>query len=463
MATEPAFPGTYWSSKSALTGSESGLYQILSSYYRPLLLLAVAVLMALKGPGLLLHPRIWAEEVYYLNDALTHGFWHNLIYSKPSVGYYLLTANIPIIGAAIVSKTIGLEYAPFVTTYFSFLVQLLPFAILIYGKSHLFRTRLLVAAGCFLILLAPTTSGEIWLTSIHTKSWTGLAAFVILFEDMSAWSKKRTILFRFIILFCGLSGPYAAILFPIFTLSYFVYRERERLVQASILAACCLIHLCFYVIEAHSGMTAIRNHAFSIDSAVVNVFFCQIVWAFLGEHSFAFCKEVLHLGGALQRSFAVPRSGRVLMAAGFCTAMMLTLFVIFWNRKLRSQQSLLLVSFLLFAAFTAKTALNGIPHNRYTLLPSLAVLLFILCAENSSSIAVRTLATLLLACSLYSGVRDYRKFWLEFSAGEPVWSDEVQKWKQDKSYNPVVWPIWWKGLDSYSAAHTLNWHPDVRK
>jgi hypothetical protein len=75
-------------------------------------------------------------------------------------------------------------------------------------------------------------------TSAHLvhHHWTGLAAFIILFEDMSGWSNRHKWLFRWLVLFCGLSGPYAAVLAPIFALSYFVYREPERLVRAGILA-----------------------------------------------------------------------------------------------------------------------------------------------------------------------------------------------------------------------------------
>ncbi len=206
------------------------------AHYRPILLSLVIVLIALKGPMLLVHPRIWAEESFYLAYALKHSLLKGLLWSRPSLGYYLLTANVPAVIAAMVSKTIGLEYAPFVTTYFSFAVQILPFAILIYGKSHLFRTRFLVATGCLLMLVPATNYGEIWFTILHTKNWTGLAALVILFEDMSGWSNRKSWFFRWVVLFCGLSGPYAPVLAPIFALSYFLYRERERLVHAGILA-----------------------------------------------------------------------------------------------------------------------------------------------------------------------------------------------------------------------------------
>src|SRR5438552_17196544 len=108
---------------------------------RLILFSVVFVLMVLKGPDLLIHPRVWAEEVVYLNYALTHSIWSSLFYSKPSQGYYLLTANVPSVLSAMVSKTLGLVYAPLVTTYFSFVIQLVPFLVLLYGNSHLFRPR----------------------------------------------------------------------------------------------------------------------------------------------------------------------------------------------------------------------------------------------------------------------------------------------------------------------------------
>jgi hypothetical protein len=70
----------------------------------------------------------------------------------------MLTANVPAVIAAIVSKNFSLEYAPFVTTYFSLGVQVLPFVILVYGKSHLLRDRLLVSIGCLLMLFRPQIS-----------------------------------------------------------------------------------------------------------------------------------------------------------------------------------------------------------------------------------------------------------------------------------------------------------------
>jgi hypothetical protein len=230
-------------------------------HYRPIVLSFVLVLIVLKGPMLLVHTRLWAEESFYLTYALKHNVLNGLLWSRESIGYYMLTANAPAVIAALVGKKISLEYAPLVTTYFSLAIQVMPFAILVYGKSHLFRNRFLMTMGCVLMLVPATNFGEIWFNTINAKNWTGLAAFIILFEDMSDWSKRKTWFFRWVVLFCGLSGPYAAVLAPIFALSYFVYRERERLIQAGILAACCLIDLALLIFEVHARGRSTQNRS----------------------------------------------------------------------------------------------------------------------------------------------------------------------------------------------------------
>jgi hypothetical protein len=425
------------------------------AHYRPILFFLVVVLIALKAPMMLVRPRLWAEESFYLSYALKHSVIQSLLWSRESVGYYLLTANLPAVIAAFATKTFSLEYAPFVTTYFSFAVQLIPFAILIYGKSHLFCNRFVVTAGCLLMLLPATNFGEIWFTTIHTKNWTGLAALIILFEDMSEWSNRKTWFFRWVVLFCGLSGPYAAVLAPIFALSYFVYGERERLVQAAILAGCCLIDVGLFIFEVHAGGAGLRTKVFTWDSAVVNVFYFQVVWAFLGGRSMWFCKY-LGLRHAIQKSYAVPRGGQVITAA-WCCVLAVAMFVnTFWvKKKMLSEQTLLVASFLLFASFTARTALLGIPSNRYASLPGLSILLLVVRAwDRHPRVVVRAFAVFLIACAISSGIRDYRKDFVQGSASGPVWHEEVQKWRANASYAPAVWPIGWPPLD---------WKPEIRK
>src|SRR5205085_6484915 len=161
----------------------------------------------------------------------------------------------------------------------------------------------------------------------------------------------------------------------------------------------------------HAGGAGLRTKVFTWDSATVNVFYFQGVWAFLGEKSMSLCKHV-GLRHAIQKSYAVPRGGPVITAAWFCMLVMAAFVITFWTKKKTlSEQTLLIASFLLFASFTARTALLGVPSNRYASLPGLALLLLVLSAwDQHSRVVVRALALLLITCSLWNGVSDYRKF-----------------------------------------------------
>ena len=412
-----------------------------ANYPNLLLLLGVIILIILKAPWLLTHPRVWAEEGIYLTFALHHSAWQTLLHLHPDSGYYLLTANLPAIGSAFVAKKIGLEYVPFVTEYFSLCLQILPFGILIFGKSHLFRNRAMIAAGCLIILLAPTTSGELWFNTINSMSWIGLAALIVLFEDTSGWSKRRKNFFRSLLALFGFCGPYAAIMFPLFAFSYFVYRERERVVQTAILAGCSLLQFGIFVLVRHSGGAASRLETLTLDSAIVNVFYFHVAGALGGERGAIAIFQKLGLADALQKSIAVPRGGPVVLAAYFSGLVTALVLYGLWDRKLRSQSALLIGTFLFFATFIASAAAFGVPLNRYAFFPGLAFLLVVLnAAWNHRYLAARALCSVLLLCALWSGIRDYRRFWITYGAGAPVWSDEVQKWRLDNRYQLRVWP-----------------------
>src|SRR5262249_40493911 len=144
-------------------------------------------------------------------------------------------------------------------------------------------------------------------------------------------------------------------------------------------------------------------------------------------------RHSLGLANAIRDAEAVPRTNRVILPAIGTAAVMALMLKMFWS-KLRSTQTLLVVSFVLFAAFTSLTALWGLPHNRYAFLPGLAFLLLPLSIWNNATATKRAVAMAILACALYNGIRDYPKFWIENSEGEPSWPNEVRKWREDPAY-----------------------------
>lgn len=410
-------------------------------YWRLAFISAVLVLIIVRAPFLLIHPRIWAEEGVYLNFALHHSVLQGLVHLYLPSGYYVFSANFPATVAALVSKWWGLEYASFVTTYFSLCLQMLPFAVLIYGKSHLFWNLPSKFIACLLILLAPTTSGEIWLNTINSISWTGLAAVIIVFEDTSTYSRKTRALLRLLLVFCGTCGPYAAITFPLFLFSYLVYREREKLIQATILFLCCILQAGILGYVKHLGGANLRLASFTVDSAIVNIFFFHVVGAVAGDHGATAVFNHCGLTDSLQKSLAIPRGGPVLLAAYFCALVLILLLLGLWDKKLWSQKTLLIGTFLSFTVLTAVASAWGIPHHRYAFLPGISLLFLIWAnARQNRSRLIQLVCWILLACAIWSGARDYRQFWLGFRASCPPWSEEVQRWRANHAYRLQVWP-----------------------
>lgn len=419
------------------------------------LLLLVLFLIALRAPFLLTQPRVWAEEGVYLNFALHHSVLQTLLHLHLDSGYYVFSADFPAVVEAWVSKKFGLEFAPFVTTYFSLCLQVLPLALLIYGRSRLFRDWQDKFAGCLLILLAPTTSGEIWLNTINSISWAGLTALVILFEDTSGNPGRSRSWLRVVLLFCGISGPYAAITFPLFFFAYWVYREREKLSQAFTLLGCYLLQLSVFIHVRHAGGAASRLSSFSIDSAIVNIFYFHVTNAIGGERGANAIFDHFGLTDSLQKSIAVPRGGPVLLGASFCALVLLLVLIYLWDKRLQSPKTLLIGTFLLFTSVTAFASARGIPHNRYAFLPGLSFLLLVWCnARENRYNLVRAICYVMLACALWSGARDYQKFWLEYRSFCSPWAEEVRRWRIDHTYQLHVWP---EGFRAF-----VEWNPTAR-
>ncbi len=82
------------------------------------------LLMWLRAPSLLVHPRFWAEEgTYWFQYASTHSLMQDLFFLFPPSGYLNLMANIGGVLSSATARFLKIEYAPLATTIAAFLVQ----------------------------------------------------------------------------------------------------------------------------------------------------------------------------------------------------------------------------------------------------------------------------------------------------------------------------------------------------
>jgi hypothetical protein len=406
-------------------------------------LLLFMLLIFMRAPALLTRPRFWAEEgTVWFQHAITHTPVASLLFVFPESGYYIFSTNLAALLASITKNVAGLEYAPAATTYFSALIQLVPFLIILGFKSHLFNSWWKSALGCLILLCAPTATGEVWLNSINSPSYVGAAALVLLFFDASGATRITIWALRITLLLIGLSGLYGVLLFPLYALSYVVYKERERIVQAVLLAACFLIQVSVVLlVHAGAGLEPTRFSYVTPDTALVNILFFEIINPITGEVTARHVFHYLGLSNALTISTSVPRTGTVMLAACFSLVAIASIFAALRGRRIASESGLLMGAFVIYAAVTSIASLGGIPNGRYAFLPGAIFLLLIMdnLARPRRQI-VTAVCGFVLAVALFRGITMYRA--QPVFVG-PEWSNEVKTWRANPEYGLQVWPGWW--------------------
>jgi hypothetical protein len=152
----------------------------LSHQERFIILAFIVFLIIYRSPELFIHPRLWAEEgtiffKYIYENSFIDGL---LMIPRYTAGYYSLSINTPI---TIFTHLLPIEYIPTATTYFSFLILLIPFVIILWGNSYLWDTLYKKILACLILLVTPSAlTPEIWLNTINLQVYYGMSSLIIL-------------------------------------------------------------------------------------------------------------------------------------------------------------------------------------------------------------------------------------------------------------------------------------------
>ncbi|MHB8259114.1 MAG: hypothetical protein ACYDCN_03440 [Bacteroidia bacterium] len=237
--------------------------------FRIALLLGSIVLIILREPALLLHPRLLVEEgsIFY-QYAFHHSCWD--IFTTVHVGYLTLFNSIV---SVIQAKVFSVEQAAIVSTYMSFLIQLIPIYIIIFTTHTFWNTafKKIVCAFTVIIVMGP----EIWLNTTNSHFIFGLVTFLILLISTSTISSLQKYLFRILLLVGGLTGPASILFTPTFLLKAYREKSKEKYIQASILSVCAILQI---VVIAYSILYNNHYHRLSIDS------FRHTLFSFFGDN-----------------------------------------------------------------------------------------------------------------------------------------------------------------------------------
>lgn len=409
---------------------------------RTIVLLISILIIFLRRTSFFLEPRFWAEEgSAYFSFAFSHHWYESLI--NVQFGYFALWPNI---ASTIAANLVSLIYAPLVTTLFALVVQIIPIVLILWGHSELWLHPLKKLACIFIIIFTPL-SNEIWLNTINSQFYFSVITFLLLLNDIETFNFKKWA-FRFLLVCAGLTGCISCFLLPLFFLKARWEHNRERRIQAYILAAC-------PIIQIFALWVSIRNNTIPNRFFILNLpLFGSMLWTQIISLLFfgiSKANEFARFIGLNQTNFfRFELIGLLLLSIE-------SLFFFYVSSKLVLRQRVILMgSFFLLIILSIvagkgnesdKLLLIFIGNSpRYFYAPNV-ILMFLIIAnikwQGNIFDRIRScLLTIFLGIALILGSVQYFKF-ISITDSGPKWTEEILKWKKDQTYNIEIWPACW--------------------
>lgn len=406
--------------------------------WRGLALSALALALYGRIPALLHEPRLWAEEGNrYFAYAYAFPWWGAL--THPQLGYYALVPN----AATLAARLAPLRNAPLITTFVAGVVQLLPFAVVLWGSGPLWSRPRTKVAACLLLLLAPLTA-ELWLTTITSQFHLLLTACLVLIDDDATATRLGRWAFGGVVLLAGLSGPLPCLLAPLFFWKAWRTRSRATWVYGALLAACGGVQ--FAALSASARQRASLSLLDRLDAPwLLAVMATKTLLPILGADATQPLADRLWARAQHAQQHVAFWS---LLALG--TAALAWLLICAAHPQLRLP---LAASYVLLAA--AALLLGTLPNReslfvaeigyRYFYVPNVLALLLVFSAalrQRARRWPVAAACGLLLALVTLRSLWSYRNAVAQPS-GQPEWALEVARWQASPEEPLHIWPAGW--------------------
>lgn len=413
------------------------------------LIMTVVVMLVTwaRVPELLTTPRFWAEEgTSYFAYAFNHSWLDNLL--SPQYGYNTLYNSL----ATSLATIAPLNYAPLVTTWLAFIVQVSVSSAVIWWRIPLLNS---VWQKCAVALLIQTLAyGRIWLTTIGVQYWLCVLSFLILLYEYREPEKKVHILHYGLLALNGLTGILSCLLIPAFVYKYIKSRTPHVLRQTMILCSCLAIQLGVF-------LHAYLNKSGDLSNRFVNSSFGYVLSKII---KFEFSVPFFGLGlydsekfstvETTFRSLLFPVVGAAIntedfgwLEMGLGVAVFCVLFTLIAKRFHVLETRLLLISLTTVTVISTYFSINRSGGPRYTFAPSVMILIFFVsaCTDRTLARLFRYLAAVLVCFSLVVSTLQYRTVMgFAYNPQWPLWQFEVYKWYCDPSYKLNIWPPGWQ-------------------
>ncbi len=401
--------------------------------WRGAALVLFVALVVLRIPGLVLHPRFWAEEgrVYFSNAC---AFPWQVVLFRSEVGYLNLAANV---AALLAHSLVRLENAPSVTTGFALLLQSLPAIVLVRARDAWLRSPPVLLVAVALVALAPLCD-EIWLSTSISQFHIMLAAALCLALNVPAgrWRHGRALVLGL----APLCGPGSVALVPLFFARAAIDRSRDRLAQAACLGIGAGLQILVFYIPA-----AARQHGLPAADFAAIFAVKQLAVPFLGG---ALAKQV---AGSLAGQLA---GGAWPWAAFWAAGLVGAAMAVALRRRPVPAATWMVLAGGALAVLSYGGALGGtrglvseLAGQRYAFAPNALFALAVLCLAASGragdSRVFSRVAGFVAVWGLAVGVMQLALPHNPLFTTGPDWQSEVAAWRADNTHPLAIWPRGW--------------------
>ena len=402
--------------------------QLLSLRYAKIaLLFAAAVLIAIRIPTIWSHGRFWAEEgtIFFVHARYLP--WCKALFFS-YYGYMNFAANL---AAVLANNLVPLEQAPYISTIFAFIIQILPIALLCLSEQKWLQDRKILLAALLIVIILPFST-EVWLSSIGSQCHLNLCVGIILALAPGA---GLIAFYQYVLLiFAPLSGPGAAFLLPLFILRAIIDRSQKRAVQATVLGLGTVLQLLFFY---HHGVRSLGINPVLL----LNVFYVKhLLEPLFGQ------LQSYPLGIHLHDSFA---AGHISWRITIETFVAFSIFALTVWRSRKAEPIYFFLGGIIMASLSYCGALgdridllNAGACDRYAYAPQVLLELSLLSLSCMSSGWTRIISRALIIWIIVIGLHEY--FYIpEGSRNGPNWQSEIRQWRKDPNHVLAIWPKGW--------------------
>lgn len=325
--------------------------------------------------------------------SLKNNFFKSLFYVYDYGSYFELTRNI-------VSKfaTFFPQISHLIDVYFSLLILVSIFFYIYQSNSVIFYKKKYKILIILLILFSPPMTPEIWLTVRHAKAYFGILSFILIFQDFKNLENYKKLIYRFTLIFSGLSSVYGSILAPVFFLKFIMEKKKDSFINFLCALLPLLINLFTYL--KFFSAANVDRFQFNIDK-IESFSYNILIRPFFGSS----------IPKLFYNEFKIENAYLIYIALSLL--IIICVFLIYEICKKKDRISILIISsFLLQSLFVFFGSLySDFVGGRYAVIPGIILLtLFIRFFQIEQKFLYKCLFAILISASLTIGFVEFKFF-----------------------------------------------------